>query len=144
MKNSLMNVSRFVLGSALALSLSHGASAGESEVAAAPVGGSWSLEFCWDGFGCGTTSLDIVQFGPFATFTTGDSGSGVGLALNSLVILHYQSGCMPNYIAQNPSATLMSGRMKCTEGSTDSGTWTATKVAGASVQAAGVSSAGPR
>ncbi len=144
MKNSLKKVSGFVLGSALALSLSHGASAGETEVAAAPVGGTWSLEFCWDGVPCGTTGLDIVQFGPFATFTTGDGSSGVGLALNALVILHIQNGCMPNYIAQNPTATNMGGRMKCTDGSGGAGTWRASKVAGVSVEVAGASSAGRR
>ncbi len=90
-----------------------------------PVGGAWNIEFCWRVGSCVVSSLDINQIGPFINFEMGDGSAGVGLALGTQVIMHFTGGCMPNYVAEDPTPIYMEGVMRCTDGSGTNGTWSA-------------------
>jgi hypothetical protein len=106
------------------------------------LGGAWSLTFCWAGSGCGSAGLDVIQSGNFLAFKTNDGGSGAGLDASTVAIFHFVEGCLPNYIAENPTSTSMSGVMKCSDGSGGHGTWSAVKVGGGVVtEASGAISA---
>ncbi len=83
------------------------------------------LEFCWDGFPCGQTGLNLDR--TTWTFTTDDGGYGNYSFQWPTLTLDFLGGCLPLYQG-NVSGFLpltVTGTMACQDGSGMGGTFTA-------------------
>ena len=85
--------------------------------------GDWDVTYDW---GCdGTKSTAVWFLASDGTFTSSQDLSGTWEQHRRTVELNYSTGCMPTYTGTLESLKSMSGTMKCTDGSENSGCFTA-------------------
>jgi hypothetical protein len=92
------------------------------------IGGTWLFDFTFTNIGSGEVDFYINQFGPFVTFKTSYGDGGLGFTAARYALLHITDGCVPNYISTETTETSMAGVIECTDGSGESGTFTASFV----------------
>jgi hypothetical protein len=90
--------------------------------------GQWDMSYDWD---CdGTTAQTTWTLNSDGTFSSSGGGTGVWTQRGRSVDLQYNTGCMPLYSGRLQSLKSMSGTMECTDGTSGSGCFNATKIEG--------------
>jgi len=122
MKRTLLIVAAIFLGMTL---LGTTCAFAKDEIQAS-IGGTWSAQGNWVGLGSWSETWTITQKGPIIKGSSNAGYTFRGFTFGSRVSFNINSGCFPKYKGKVTGNT-MSGTMACTDGSGDTGTWSATK-----------------
>ncbi len=88
--------------------------------------GNWEIEFDW---GCdGIPSMAVWYLSGDGTFVSSSGSTGTWGQTGRAVTVVYETGCLPVYTGKLGSLKKMSGTMECTDGSENSGCFTAKKM----------------